>query len=58
MNNKKSMAATAAYLRRRKQKILKRLKAIHAQKHSSRKANKASRELDRTQLQLSAYMEM
>lgn len=56
MNNRKTLSSQAAYLRRRKQKILKKLKQIHDTKRSDAKFAKTSRLLSRTDSEMSHLM--
>lgn len=57
MSNR-DLKSQAAYLRRRKQKILKKLKQIHESHRSSGKALAGSRELERTNAKMSQLMNM
>ncbi|SUJ07628.1 Uncharacterised protein [Shewanella morhuae] len=56
MNNRKSLSSQAAYLRRRKQKILKKLKQIHDTKRADAKFSQTSRLLSRTDSEMSQLM--
>ncbi|QIR16332.1 hypothetical protein [Shewanella aestuarii] len=58
MNNRKQQSSKAAYLRRRKQKIMKKLKQLHDSKRSQSKVGSTSRLLCRTQSEMSQLMDL
>lgn len=58
MNTKKSLSSQAAYCRRRKQKILKKLKQLHDSKRKGDKFAKTSRLLERTSSEMSMCMNL
>ncbi|WP_076414967.1 hypothetical protein [Shewanella sp. UCD-KL12] len=57
MNNRKLRSSKAAYLRRRKQKILRKLKQIHDSNGNDDKFDKTSRRLSRTSSEMSRLMD-
>lgn len=57
MNNRKLRSSKAAYLRRRKQKILRKLVQIHNKNGNDDKFDKTSRLLSRTHSEMSRLMD-
>lgn len=58
MNNRKVRSSKAAYLRRRKQKIMKKLKQLNDSNRSQSKVGSTSRLLSRTHSEMSQLMDL
>ncbi|MGI2115661.1 hypothetical protein ACRWQL_00585 (plasmid) [Shewanella sp. HL-SH4] len=58
MNNRKQHSSKAAYLRRRKQKIMKKLKQLHDSKRTHSKVGTTARLLCRTNSEMSQLMDL